>query len=75
LPNKSGVLAYCNLDERVRQKKYLYDLQLFWKKGDKVMAPPDGYDYLGWVTVKGDNAQEAESNMQDAFNHLSYKII
>ncbi|KKP37526.1 MAG: hypothetical protein UR28_C0029G0008 [Candidatus Peregrinibacteria bacterium GW2011_GWF2_33_10] len=74
LPDFSGHLATFNVNEDIYGKKYLYDFQLFKQEGDAIFAPPEGYDYLGWVTVKANNAAEAQLNMQNAFSHFHYRI-
>jgi D-alanine-D-alanine ligase len=59
LPRHSGVLAALSLPEKVKDA----ELQFFKTVGDAVLAPPLGYEYLGWTYAEADTLGEAEEKV------------
>ncbi|MEJ8569321.1 ATP-grasp domain-containing protein [Elongatibacter sediminis] len=60
LPPHSGVLASLTLPEDAGSG----DLQFFKRVGDAVLAPPLGYEYLGWAWAVADTLGEAEERTE-----------
>ncbi|MDH3451557.1 MAG: ATP-grasp domain-containing protein, partial [Gammaproteobacteria bacterium] len=60
LPGHSGVLASLALPQKVESG----DLQFFKRVGDPVLAPPLGYEYLGWAYAIADTLGEAEERCE-----------
>ena len=50
-------------------------MHLFKKIGDPVLVPPDGYDYLGWLTVSGQNLIDAQDNLRDILDGINYRVV
>jgi D-alanine-D-alanine ligase len=74
LADHSGVVVQLDIDPELEKKDYLEDVKFFKKVGDTVMAPPEGYEYLGWMTVSGDNSAEAQDNMEEAEKMVEYEV-
>lgn len=74
LPETSGKLSYLEIEEDIYNKNYIFDFQFFKKLGDEVVAPPEGYDYCGWITVVADNLENAQKNLNEAYSFIKYKI-
>jgi carnosine synthase len=70
----SGIISYLEIDPEIKKKKYLGEVQVFKKIGDPIFAPPEGFEYLGWVTVTGDNPIDAEDNLNEALEFIDYEI-
>ncbi len=70
LPPHSGVLASLALPERVDSGA----LQFFKKVGDAVLAPPLGYEYLGWAYASADTMGEAEERLERMMSGVSMEI-
>lgn len=70
----SGVLVNLELDPSIKEKEYIEEIKFFKKVGDKVMVPPAGYEYLGWMTVSGDNSLEAQENLEEAERLIEYEV-
>lgn len=74
LADHSGVVVQLEIDPELEEKSYLEEVKFFKKVGDSVMAPPEGYEYLGWMTVSGDNASEVQDNMEEAEELIEYEV-
>ncbi|MCX6785368.1 MAG: ATP-grasp domain-containing protein [Candidatus Komeilibacteria bacterium] len=74
LSEHSGILVKVNIKEEVRKKSYLEELHFFKQIGDPVFVPPDGYEYLGWLTVSGDNLLDATDNLNEALKSIEYEV-
>lgn len=74
LADHSGVVVQLDIDPELEEKDYLEDIRFFKQVGDTVMAPPEGYEYLGWMTVSGDNSAEAQDNMEEAEEMVEYEV-
>ncbi|MFA5318264.1 MAG: ATP-grasp domain-containing protein [Patescibacteria group bacterium] len=74
IPNSSGILSQLDIDEKINKKPYLGELVFFKKIGAPVLVPPEGYEYLGWVTVSGDNPLNAQDNLEEAVKLVKYNI-
>jgi D-alanine-D-alanine ligase len=60
LPPYSGVLASLALPKSVESG----ELQFFKRVGDAILAPPLGYEYLGWAYAVADTMGEAEERIE-----------
>jgi len=74
LSDHSGVLVNLELDPEIKEKDYIEEIKFFKKVGDTVMVPPEGYEYLGWMTVSGDNSLEAQENLEEAESLIEYEV-
>lgn len=70
----SGIIVKLNVDEELEKKEYLEEFELYKKVGDEIMAPPNGYEYLGWIMVSGENFLDAEDNLEDTNKYLEYEV-
>ena len=74
LADHSGVVVQLDIDPELEKKDYVEEVKFFKKVGDVVMAPPEGYEYLGWMTVSGDNSSEVEEYMEEAEKLVEYEV-
>lgn len=70
----SGVVAKIEIDNSLKDKKYIENLVLSKKVGDTVLAPPFGYDYMGWVAVSGPNPVDASDKLRLVLKKINYQI-
>jgi D-alanine-D-alanine ligase len=70
----SGIIEQLDIDPTIKNKKYLEELNFFKEIGDSVLVPPEGYEYLGWMTVSGDNLIDAEDNLEEAVKFVSFEV-
>ncbi len=74
-PEDSGILVQLDVSEKIKNKKYLEELHIHKKIGEPVLVQPDGYEYLGWLTVSGENSLDAQDNLRDALSYIQYRVI
>ena len=74
LSDYSGVLTKVNINKEVENKDYLEDLHFFKKVGEPVLVPPEGYEYLGWITVSGYSLPDAGENLKEALKFVDYEV-
>lgn len=74
-PNDSGILVQLDISEKLKKKKYLEELHIYKKIGEAILIQPDGSDYLGWLTVSGENPIDAQDNLRDALDYIDYKVV
>ena len=70
----SGILVNLNLDDNLKKRSYVKELQFEKKIGDSVLSPPDGYEYLGWILVSGHNTLDAQDNLREAGEAINYEV-
>jgi len=74
-PQHSGILVQLDIEKGAKDNKHLKELHLFKKIGDPILVPPDGYDYLGWLTVSGKNLIDAQDNLKDILDGINYRVV
>lgn len=71
----SGVVAKIDIDGRVAHDKGLENLEIFKKVGDSILAPPFGYEYMGWVSVSGPNPVDTRDKLNQILRRINYTIV
>lgn len=74
LSEHSGVLSQFEIDPEIKKLPGLKELYFYKKIGDPVLVPPEGYEYLGWLTVEGDNLLDAEDNLEALVKCVDFKV-
>ncbi len=74
LSDHSGVLSKLDIDHDIYKKEYLEEIYFFKKIGDAILVPPEGYEFLGWITVSGFSMPDAQENLRDALKHINYEV-
>jgi D-alanine-D-alanine ligase len=70
LPAHSGLLTSLSVPKSVPHG----EIVLFKDIGDPVLAPPLGYEYLGWVYAMADTMGEAEERVERAMDSVTIEI-
>ncbi|MCG6888354.1 MAG: ATP-grasp domain-containing protein [Gammaproteobacteria bacterium] len=70
LPAHSGLLTSLSVPKSVPHG----EIELFKDIGDPVLAPPLGYEYLGWVYAMADTMGEAEERVERAMGSVTIEI-
>ncbi|MDP2812325.1 MAG: ATP-grasp domain-containing protein [bacterium] len=74
LSDYSGVLSKLDVDQAIYKKEYLEEIYFFKKIGEPILVPPEGYEFLGWITVSGFSMPDAQENLKDALKHINYEV-
>lgn len=70
LPPHSGILSSLDIPESVESG----ELQFFKKVGDAVLAPPLGYEYMGWAYAIADTLGEAEERIDRLVESVKLEV-
>lgn len=73
-PEYSGVLISANINYEVEKWPFVGEMHFYKEIGDPVLAPPEGYDNLGWITASGYSLLDAQDNLKDAMKEIKYEI-
>ena len=72
--DNSGVLVKLNIKDEVKRLPFVEEMHFYKKIGDPILAPPEGYDNLGWITVAGYSLLDAQDNLQKASAFINFEI-
>jgi len=70
----SGILVNLEVDAALKKRPYVEEFQFDKRIGDSVLAPPDGYELLGWLLVSGSNPNDAQDNLNEAKKDIDYEV-
>ena len=74
LPDYSGILSRLEVKEELKSYKFLEELHIYKKVADAILVPPEGYEYLGWITVSGYSMLDAQDNLKQALRCVEYDV-
>ena len=73
-PEKSGVVTSLSISKDFKKKYKAKDLYIYKEVGDGIFTPPSGYEYLGWLSVPGDNSIDARENLERATKEIQFEV-
>jgi len=71
----SGMVSSLHIDKEILKQARVEQIYVGKDVGDAILVPPEGYEYLGWVTVSGDNTLDVRDNINKALKGISYRIV
>jgi len=74
LPDKEGILAQLEIPVEVKEDPNVLEIKMSLQEGSKLAPPPQNFDYIGYVSVKGNTPKEAEENLEKALSKILIKI-
>jgi biotin carboxylase len=74
LPPQSGILRAVTGAERVRADARVGELVLDVAPGDLVLTPPEGFEFLGYVSVHGPTPQDADRALEEVYAQIRFHI-
>jgi len=74
LAQRSGKFSAVKINSKLKSQLFYEKIQFLKNIGDQVLAPPQGWDYLGWVMVSGKDYQEARQNLDQAVGMVRCQI-
>jgi len=75
IPEVSGVISSLDMPEKFSTKDNVDEFQFYKEVGDTVLTPPAEYEFLGWITARGENPNDARENLDKALEKVNYEII
>ncbi|PJE63343.1 hypothetical protein COU88_00065 [Candidatus Roizmanbacteria bacterium CG10_big_fil_rev_8_21_14_0_10_39_6] len=74
IPEDSGVITKLRGFEGLKSNPSVVDFLVSKQVGDKILIPPDGYDYIGWVLVKGDTYADADRAIEEVEKVIDIEV-
>ena len=74
LPDVSGTLVAISGDEKVKQDPRVSELHFEFAPGDALLAPPHGYEFLGYLSVFGKTLTEANNTLEELYPQIQFHI-
>jgi biotin carboxylase len=74
LPDRAGRLIAVDGLDAVRRDPRVSELVVDAALGDPVLVPPDGYEFLGYVSVVGDTADTAAATLEEIHGAVRFRI-
>ena len=74
LPQVAGrLVAVDGLDE-VRQDPRVSELVMEFQPGDDILVPPDGFEFLGYVSVAGASAEDTDAALEQVYEKVRFVV-
>ena len=74
LPDTAGDLVAVQGAEVVRADPRVSALELECAPGDRILMPPDGYEFLGYLSVFGQTAEEAADALEELYPRVRFLV-
>jgi len=74
IPKNSGVITKIRDLETLQKNRKVAGYLLNKKVGDGVFIPPDGYENIGWISVKGESYAEVERTIENIFEKTTIEL-
>lgn len=71
----SGMISSLHIDKDLLKAARVESMYIGKDVGDPILVPPEGYDYIGWVTVSGDNSLDAKDNLEKAIKAIAFDVV
>lgn len=75
IPKESGIITKISGFDELKRNNNVIDYIQYKKVGDSVLVPPDGYENVGWVLVRGQSYLEAESGIAQIFEQIKIEVV
>ena len=74
LPQRGGVITRLDGKKEAEMLAGIKSVNIFFKEGDRVRVPPQGFDYIGWAVACGKCPMEVNKILDDAFEKIRIEI-
>lgn len=74
LPSATGTLAAIEGEDTVRHDPRVSELVLEFAPGDHILTPPDGFEFLGYLSVLGSTPEKAEATLEELYPQVQFHI-
>lgn len=73
--DKSGIISSYSQPASWPKELRVDQFDFYKEVGDPCLVPPEGFEYLGWMTAQGDNSKDARENLEAAKALVQYETI
>lgn len=74
LPEKRGILSEILVPDGFKFDPDIVDLKINAEIGSLVAPPPKDFDYLGYISVKGNSREEARQKLRESISRIKMMI-
>lgn len=74
LPTKAGVVQKVEISPSIKKDPDVTEIYIFPEEGERVSPPPAGFDYMGYVSVKGETPELAQKKLKEAIDQINIII-
>jgi len=74
LPRCHGTIKKIYIPDDLKYNTENFNIEILLSVGDKVALPPEKFDYIGYVSGKGETHEEAEQNTEKAIEKIEIII-
>ena len=74
-PEKRGIIDHIRIRENLQEDPTVMICEIVAQPGDQVALPPESFDFLGYVCVKGDTPTQAKENLEKTLDKIDIIII
>ena len=75
LPQTAGELVAIDGLDEVRADPRVSELELEFAPGDQILMPPDGYEFLGYISVHADTPGAADIALEEVYDRVRFLIL
>ena len=74
LPETAGTLMKVEGARAVRQDPRVSELELEFAPGDEILTPPDGFEFLGYLSVFGPTPEAAAAALEELYPQVRFHL-
>ncbi len=74
LPEVAGRLTAVEGVDEVRSDPRVSELVIDFNAGDEILVPPEGFEFLGYVSVIGDTPDQADAALEDVYGRVRFVV-
>lgn len=75
LPDTAGQLVAIEGDGRIAADPRVSELVFECDPGDEILMPPEGFEFLGYVSVRGDSAASAAAALEEVYPRVHFLVL
>ncbi len=74
LPEKKGRIKKIHIPDEIKYDSNNFNIEILSSVDDFVALPPEKFDYIGYISGRGETAEEAEKNTNEALKKIEIII-
>ncbi len=74
LPQKKGIIRKIEIPDMVRNDPDVFDIKMYLEAGDAVALLPEAFDYIGYISAKGETPEAAQKKLRESKKQIKITI-